>query len=767
MDDTSNFLQAYNRAVSAFRAGNHSEAEQICQQVLSARPEFFEAIYLLGAAQSSLGQDALALVSFDQAIALRPDCAETFYNRGNVLKRLKRPVEAVASYDRAIALQPEYALAFSNRGNTLAEMKRFTEALASYDRALALKPNLAEALYNRGNALHALKRFDEAMLSYDRALSVRPDYVKALYNRGNTLAAMKRFDEALVSYDRALSLQPNYAEALYNRGNTLRELRRFDEALSSYDRSLSVRPSDAEALSNRGVTLHELGRLEEALDSFERAKVLRPNDADICYNYANTLRDLKRFDEALSSYDRALAANADHAYAFSGAAFCAINLCDWDKRALLDAEIKRHVSEKKSVISPFVLLGYSGNPALQLQCAKSHTENTVLSHPQIMVAGQTRRHDKLRVAYLSADFRDHPVASLIAELFEQHDRMRFDVVGMSIGRDDKSKMRTRLVEAFDEFHDIRSTGDPDAAKLINDLHVDIAVDLTGYTHDSRPGILARRPAPVQASYLGFPATMGAKFVDYIIANSTVLPFEQQAFYTEKIVHLPDCYQVNDTKRKVAEDELSRQDAGLPTHGFVFCCFNNNWKITPPVFDVWMRLLRQIEGSVLWLLRDNEGAERNLRKEAQQRGIKSSRLVFAGRLQSAEHLARHRLADLFLDTLPYNAHTTASDALWVGLPVVTCKGEAFAGRVAASLLQAVGIPELVTSNLEEYQALALKLARDPTLLAEIKGKLERNRSIYPLFNPGRFARHIESAYTTMWGAWQRGEAPKSFSVEPID
>jgi predicted O-linked N-acetylglucosamine transferase (SPINDLY family) len=328
-------------------------------------------------------------------------------------------------------------------------------------------------------------------------------------------------------------------------------------------------------------------------------------------------------------------------------------------------------------------------------------------------------------------------------------------------------MRKRLIAAFDEFHDVRKNSDKEVAKLLNDRHFDIAVDLAGYTQDSRPAILAHRPVPIQVNYLGFPATMGADFIDYIIADAMVLPVEHQPYYTEKVVYLPDCYQVNDTKRKIAERTPTRQEMELPEHAFVFCCFNNNWKITPEIFDIWMRLLHQVEGSVLWLLGDNERAERSLRKETQRRGIDLSRLVFAGRLPPAEHLARHRLADLFLDTLPYSAHTTASDALWAGLPVLTCKGEAFAGRVATSLLHAVGIPELITSNREDYQTLALKLARDPALLAEIKAKLVRNRDTCPLFNTKRFARHIEVAYTTMWETWQRGEVPKSFSVEPID
>jgi predicted O-linked N-acetylglucosamine transferase (SPINDLY family) len=753
--------------IVANQARRHDLAVQLISQAIKQngeRPDYFCS---LGIALKNQGKLDEAVAAYRQAIRINPDLPEAHCNLGNALHDQDKLTESLASYDRALAVRPDYAEALYSRGVILQKLKRFEEALASYDRALTVRPDYAGALSNRGVILQKLKRFDEALASYDRALTVRPDYAEALSNRGNTLHELKRFEEALASYDRALAVRPDYAEALSNRGNTLHELKRFEEALASYDRALAVRPDYTEALSNRGNTLHELKRFEEALASCDRALAVRPNFAEALYNRSVILQKLKRFEEALASYDRLLAAKADHPHAFSGVAHCVMRLCDFDRRTRFATDLCAHVSGKKSIVSPFVLLGYSGDPALQVQCARNHIENMIPSPLPPLCSGQKWRHDKLRVAYLSPDFRSHPTAVQTAELFELHDRSRFEIIGVSFGVDDRSEMRKRLVAAFDEFHDVRKNSDKEVAKLLNDRHFDIAVDLAGYTQDSRPTILAHRPVPIQVNYLGFPATMGADFIDYIIADAMVLPVEHQPYYTEKVVYLPDCYQVNDTKRKIAERTPTRQEIGLPEHAFVLCCFNNNWKITPEIFDIWMRLLQQVEGSVLWLLGDNEGAERRLRKETQRRGIDPSRLVFAGRLPPAEHLARHRLADLFLDTLPYNSHTTASDALWAGLPVLTCKGEAFAGRVAASLLHAVGIPELITSNLEDYQTLALKLVRDAALLAEIKAKLARNRNTYPLFNTERFACHIEAAYRTMWETWQRGEVPKSFSVEPID
>jgi protein O-GlcNAc transferase len=410
-------------------------------------------------------------------------------------------------------------------------------------------------------------------------------------------------------------------------------------------------------------------------------------------------------------------------------------------------------------------LGYCDDPALHLLCAKNYVLDRLGAAPQCFRPDAIWRNEKIRVAYLCSDFRLRPLSFLMAELFELHDRARFEVIGVSSGPDDRSDMRSRLAAAFDRFIDVRMTSDYDVARLLNELRIDIAVDLNGHTQYGRLGLLAFRPAPIQVAYLGFPGTTGTDFIDYIIGDTIVLPFDQQPYYTEHIVHLPDCYQVNDRKRTIASRTPTREEFSLPAQGIVFCCFNNNWKITSAMFDVWMRLLKAVRGSVLWLFRDNGNAETNLRKEAAARGIDPTRLVFADRLPLQDHLARHRSADLFLDTLPYNAHTTASDALWSGLPVVTCRGKAFAGRVAASLLNAIGLSELVTHSLEEYESLALRLATDCSLLNEFRDRLEHNRLRFPLFDSDRFCRHIECAYTTMWELWQRGERPRSFSVEP--
>jgi protein O-GlcNAc transferase len=716
-----------------------------------------------GNAQQELGQFEAAVASHDQAIALDPEDAEAYYGRGNALQELKRFDEAVASYDKAIELRPDHAEALTNRGLGLHELQRFDEAVASYDRAIALRPHFAEALSNRANALLKMKRFEEALAGYDRAVAIRPDLAKAWNNRSLALQALNRFEEAVAGCDKALAIRPDYAEAFRNRGDALLNLNRFEQALASYERALALQPDDAESFCHRGHVLQQLSRFDEAIASYDRAIALKPVDSLTIARRGEALKRLKRHQEALASFERALAIDPENPDALNGLAVSAAASCDWARVARISDDLVMRVAAGKLALHPFTILGYCSDPALQLICAQTYISHYIPVRPPRLWKDRIWRHEKIRLAYVATGFREHPMAYLTAELFELHDRSRFEIVGISLTPDDGSAVRARMVKAFDRFHDAHSKSDSEVARLLHEMQVDIAVDRSGYIGDARPTIFAHKPAPIQVSYIGFPGTLGADFYDYVLADPIVLPFDQQKFYAEKIVHLPECYLVHDSKRVIATASPTRQQAGLPERDLVFCCFNNNYKITPPIFDIWMRLLQRVKGSVLWLFRDNNAAETNLRKEAAARGIDPARLVFAGRVSLEQHLARHRLADLFLDTLPYNAHTTASDALWAGLPLITCRGEAFAGRVAASMLAAIGLPELVAPNLEEYESLAFRLANDPALLGSFRERLNRNRLIYPLFDTDRYRRHIEAAYTNMWEIWQRGESPQSFAV----
>jgi protein O-GlcNAc transferase len=517
---------------------------------------------------------------------------------------------------------------------------------------------------------------------------------------------------------------------------------------------------------NRGNALLEIDCFEEALASYDKAIALKPDFASAHVNRSYALKALHRFAEAMASCNRALALAPGHRHAFGAAAECAMALSDWSWRERHHEDLRRRIADGTSIVAPFVVMAQFDDAALQLRCARTSIESQLGDPPRAQPIRPAWRNHRIKVAYLSADFRGHATACLIAELIERHDRDGFEIIGISFGPDDRSAMRARLAGAFDHFLDVTGRSDAEVAQLISGMRVDIAVDLMGHSQYARPGILAFRPAPIQASYLGFPGTTGATFIDYVIADPIVAPFDRQPCYTERIVHLPECYQANDTTRAIATAMPTRQDLGLPAHGFIFCCFNSSRKIAPPVFDVWMRLLAALPGSVLWLLRDIGPAEQNLCQEAAARGIDPTRLVFADRVAPDQHLARHRAADLFLDTLPYNAHTTASDALWAGLPLVTCRGETFAARVAASLLKSVGLPELVTHSLADYEALALRIATDDSLCRRLREKLEANRLTCPLFDTERFRQHLEAAYRMMWESWQRGESPRSFGVEPL-
>jgi predicted O-linked N-acetylglucosamine transferase (SPINDLY family) len=651
------------------------------------------------------------------------------------------------------------------RALELHQSGRLTEAEPLYRQILRARPKHPEARHYLGVLRFQQGRTKEALDLIAVVLAANADYAEAHYNYGNILAALNRHADALASYERATALEPNYAEAHHNRGNALFTLRRLDEAIVSYDRALAIEPRYIGAWNSRGTALKELKRHAEALDCYEKVLALVPDEPNALYCRGNALKEIKRHEESLLSYDKARKLLPEHPDKFGGLD-SALAACDFARTDAIASGLNADLQAGKASVTPFTLVGFCDDPALHLKAARNFAAERIPVRPAPLWNGEIYRHDRIRIAYVSTDLQAHATAFLMAELFELHDRSRFEVHAFSSGPDDGGAMRRRIAKACDHFHDVAGENDAEIARRMRLVEIDIAVDLKGFTQDSRPEIFGYRPAPIQVAYLGYPGTIGADLLDYILADETVAPLEHAPFYSEKIVHLPDCYQVNDRKRAIAEHTPSRQEAGLPDAGFVFCCFNNNYKIRKPIFDIWMRLLREVPGSVLWLLRDTEAAERNLRSEALAHGIDPARLVFAGRVALDEHLARQRLAGLFLDTLPYNAHTTASDALWAGLPIVTCQGDAFAGRVAASLLKAVGLPELITHTLDDYEALALRLARDPAMLQRIRETLARNRLTYPLFDTDRFRCGIEAAYLRMWETWQRGAATQAFRIEPI-
>lgn len=736
-----------SQAIAFHQTGNLVDAERLYLQLMAAQPQDAAPPHLLGVVRAQQGRNGEALELIGAALKLRPDAPEILSNYANVLKAQGRFADALDSYDRALAIKPDYAAALAKRGLVLRDMGRLAEALDSTERALTLNPNYAEAASNRGIILSDLGRHDEALASYDRALATARDYPDVWNNRALTLKCAKRPVEALASVERALALHPDFAEAHSNRGIILFDLKRMGEALASYGQALALRPDYAEAFNNRAVALWSLKRFAESLADCDHALALRPHFADALYNRGNALLEMGRPEEALENYEQALAADPGHPHALSGLANAAMTIGDWTRTAQLADRLKQDVLAGTSVIQPFVLMGYWDDNELQLRCSRNYVRQTGPGPQPPLWKGERYNHDRIRVAYLSADFHQHVTAALTVEMFEQHDHNQFETIAVSFGPDDGSAMRSRLIDAFDRFHDARLQTDREVAALLKRWEVDIAVDLGGHTSGARPWVLAHRPAPVQAKYMGYPGTSGSDFIDYIVTDRIVVPSDQDRFFSEKIAALPDTLWVTDTASTILPPP-TRAEAGLPDTGFVFCCFNHNWKITAPLFDIWMRLLGKVEGSVLWLLQGNEAIRANLRREAGARGIDPLRIVFAGRTTPELHLARQQLADLFLDTLPYNAHTTASDALWAGLPVVTSPGHSFPARVAASILTAAGLPELIAPDLSSYESLALELATNPAKLRAIREKLDRNRKTTPLFDTARFTRNLEDAYRTM-------------------
>jgi protein O-GlcNAc transferase len=524
-------------------------------------------------------------------------------------------------------------------------------------------------------------------------------------------------------------------------------------------------PDKPEAHRDLGEVLARVGRLDEAVMSFHQALAIDPDFAPAHFGLGNVLKTRGKLRDAVACFDRAAALDPENADVLSVWFRERQIICDWSRYHEFEVKVRQAIGAQPSAGAPFTLLALSSTPQEQLDCARRVGAKIAVRESQLLPRRQPRPGDRIRVGYLSADFRPHPVGFLIAEVIERHDRRRFEVFGYSSGPDEPSGMRRRFSGAFDRFVDINDTPHRVAARLIHDDGIDILVGLTGYTAHGRSGILANRPAPIQVNYLGYPGTMGADFVDYIIVDRFLVPPDQQPLYTEKLVYLPNCYQPSDTRRIIAEPGPSRVECGLPEAGFIFCSFNNSYKITPTFFDVWMRLLNAVPGSVLWLTQSNALVADNLRREATSRGIAAERLVFAPPVPMPKYLARLGLADLFMDTLPYNAGATANDALWAGLPVLTCSGESYVGRMAGSLLTAAGLPELITTSLAEYEALALRLATDRNQLAALQQKLARNRSTMPLFDIARFTRDLEAAYTKMWETWGAGRPPEAFSVPP--
>ncbi|MBD2461995.1 tetratricopeptide repeat protein [Oscillatoria sp. FACHB-1407] len=729
--------QLLDQAAQLGQAGQFAEVQRICQQILQQQPQTAQALHLLGLAQLQLRDTEAALTSLQQAIALAPNAAE--YH--------------------------------GHLGVALCSCEQVEEGITAYQRALQLQPQLTDVRYNLALALHRQGNLSDAIAHYQQVVARQPQNTQALLNLGNALQQRQQYDRAIARYQQALKLRPDQAETWLRLGTAHQMQEHWEEAIRCFQRALTLNPESVETHNNLGIILYELGRAREAIAHFEQALALQPNLTHAGLNLGNTLLKLERFAEAETAYRQVLQREPDNLKALDGLVRLLRQTCQWaDVEALSDRLITVAQTQldqgKPCSVTPLntLLLPFSAaqQQAIAQQTAQAIAQSVAERRQQLGFQFNEKPHTahrRLRIGYVSGDFRDHAVAHLMVRLFGLHNREQFEVFAYSLGPDDGSDYRKTFEQECDRFIDISHWTPAASAQQVFQDGIDILVDLAGYTEFSSPRLFALQPAPIQVNYLGYPGTMGADFIDYVLTDRVITPPELASTMTEHCVYLPHCYQINDNQQAIPPAP-SRPAIGLPETGFVYCCFNNTRKIDPHLFSVWMRILQQVPNSVMWLFHSYPTAEHNLKQTAEKQGIRGDRLIFAQRLPKAEHLNRLQLADLFLDTRFYNAHTTASDALWAGVPVLTTLGDTFAARVAASLLTAVGLPELITPSLEAYEQQAIQLAQHPQTLHALKTKLATQRLTMPLYDTERSVRAIEQAYQMMWQVYQSGESPRS-------
>ncbi len=733
-----------NLGVALQSLGRHQDAILNYAKAIEIDPHNAHIYNNRGISLHALGRFADALISYEIAIELKHDYADAFSNAGDTYRALNQADHALISYDRALAIRPAFAQAYNNRGVALQECGRLLDARASYEKAVISDLDYAEAWLNHGFVCNELKLFHEALDHYRHAIILRPAYLEAYYNLGNTLKALKLFDAALVSYGKALLLDGDFADAHYNGGLTLMEMKQFERALTSIEKTLEIKPDYIDACNSRASLLAELKRFDEALACFDHALVIRPDYAPVYSNRGVMFFEMGRFEEAIADYASALSLKPDLEFT-DGALFSTrMKICDWSRYDQTLKTIVTSLNSRQRAFHPFHVLGAIDDCGLQKQAAEIWCESRNLSSIITLVRPKYGKDRKIRIGYFSPDFRNHPVSYLTARMLELHDREKFDVIGFYYGTIATDEMHGRVRKAFDRFYDVRSLSGFKIAELARECEIDIAVDLCGYTLDCRPEIFAHRAAPVQISYLGFPGTMGVNFIDYIIADHVLIPPEKTASYSEKVIYLP-CFQVNDSQRVIGSEEVVRAELGLPQNAFVFCCFNNTYKFNPAILDLWARILGAVDKAVLWMFADTPAARTNISREFRNRGLSDDRLFFVEKAPRTEYLARYRLADLFLDTLPYNGGTTASDALWAGLPVLTLQGESFAGRMAASLLSALDLPELIAGSPEDYVRIGIDLAMDAQKISNLKSRLAANIRTSIVFDSLKSTRLVEAGY----------------------
>ena len=799
------------QAIAAHQAGNLVKAKTCYQKILAQNPHHPDALHLLGVIAHQNGNCDTAVLLIKQAIRYNPNNPSYFNNLGVALREAGEQIEALNNYQKALHLKPDYAEAAYNMGSVFLISGNISAAILWYQKAVQINPNYVDAYTNLAAGYNKLNRPDKALICCQKALTLNSNCAEALNNMGNAYLTQDKKKEAIACFQKSISIDPVNPEAHSNMGNAFHDLGWPEEALACYQRALNLSPTFGEAYNNMGIVLREQGRLNEATFCYQKSMQLLPKGPEAYLNMGNVFKDQGKLNEAIVMYNRAIDRNSGliDSYVNLGAALeeqgrvddalttylkamtinpeypktcCHLihqlqHMCAWQEIEALNAKLDQYTRQalddgKKPDEMPFLNLTRHADPSLNYKVAKAWSDEISNRMSDISQFHPSRngtigvhksKESRIRLGYLSNNFKNHPTAHLIQGMFRSHNREKFEVFCYSYGEDDKSSYRIKIQKECDQFMDVRKLSHTEAARRICDDRVDILIDLVGYMKANRLCIPALRPAPVQVRWLGLAGTTGADFFDYIITDKIVTPKEHSPFYSEKLVYMPYCYQINDDRQTIRDNGLKRTDFGLPAERFVFCSFSTSYKFDPAMFHTWMKILKKIPGSVLWMLGGSKTAEENLKQAAESRGVSCNRLVFAKKIPREVHLARLRLADLALDTRIVNGAITTSDALWSGVPVITLQGSHFASRMSSSILSAAGLPELVTHSLDDFETLAVRLAGDSDELFKIRQKLVQNRLTIPLFDTARFVCNLEFAFIKMWELYYSGNRPRSIKV----
>lgn len=759
------------RGVELQSAGKTDSAAAVYRDVLATTPSHPVALYSLAAICLNRGENEEGMVCAQRCLSSASSSPLAWFIHGVALKASRRFDESLLNFNHALSLDPNHVEALVEKANIHFEVRDFRQSLVQLDKALAIDPAHTVAAKNRASLLAMfpgqLDTFSELTLrgislqTAGDAVGARDVFLQILegdethfvslyslaalsINEGNTEAGMD-YSARCLNTDKVAPF------GWYIHGCALKACRRFPEAHRHLDRALELNPGYKEALFEKGVIYGETKDFVAALIQFNRIVELDPNHKLALVNLATTLTILKRHDEGSQFFSRLLEIDPEHDYVLGALAHARLHSCNWQDFKGNRELIVEAVSKAKRACKPLAFLAISDSPEDQLTCSRVFTEQAYPLNDEQLWSGERYSHERIRIGYVSPDLREHPVGHLMAGVFEHHDKAQFEIYAFSLGVDDKSELRQRFIAASDHFLDVRGKTSREIAQLIRAAEIDVLIDLAGPTMDAQPDIFGFRPAPIQAGYLGYPGTSGASYFDYILADTTVIPESNLPFYSEKVIYLPGCYLPTDSRVTISDRTPSRVEMNLPAEGFVFCSFNHDYKMNPDSFTAWMRILKRVDNSILWLMKLNDAAENNLRKEAERHGINASRLIFATRVPAvADHLARYRLAGLFLDTYPYNAHTTATDALRAGLPVLTLTGKSFQSRVATSILHTIGMPQLAKDSVQEYEEYAVRMALFPEELRKLKRELEVKVPGASLFDSHFAAARLETAFLRMAG-----------------